>query len=1634
MNSEKCVEKASRLIEYLIRLTDLQRKSIKDLANYQQVLWFHEIPQLKGCFTPAWGTDQEIDDSVWLEVQTRREPALPKVPRSCADWVNPTILRAKTEIPLLNETITRQIPNPEWTAGSDEPEFIYEQDELKDHPDVQSKWEVYIEEQWIPWTEDHNDWAAVQSAYSKLFTIYQEQLKLGEEFELVVGTGLLVWQTPESQQIYRHLLVATAALEFESKLGKFTVRSNPDGADLRVELDMLENAQPPKAEELARRGLVSAEDNPWVRNVVDGALEGLVHSIDSAGEFYKRLKAETARTTEKPIVEYAPALILRKRSARGLTETLKKMKEQVLSGGELPAEFQDVAEIYHPVIADADDGNQAFADSRGCEPKLTIDAGGEIYFPKPSNKEQRQIIERIRQSNGVLVQGPPGTGKSHTIANLICHLLASGQRILVTAKTPRALQVIERQLPPHMRPLCVNLLGGGSEERQALENSMGAVLRKTQTWNSSDSKGRQTDMTDSLRRLREEKAALEKRLCAIRESETHSQTIVDGAFHGTAAQIVRQVEDQQPKYNWLTDKIYFDKQCPLDAPALHTLLDGLRKFRPEKRDELERIWPEALPSESEFGALFSSEKSLSQDVGALSASANDTFVNQMSRQSSFSADAILKELSKLQDILQRLRALPYGWVETAIKEVTAGHEAVWNETHYLSETSLASIADFVDVADGAELGLPDDLDKKQILSDAEKLYGVLSEGSRLGWGPFCSSQVRPLRYITKKVSINGQMCKSTENLDVLIKSLRVRLEIKDLWALWGGKASQQGGPYKLQYHEIKSHVDALAQVLAARKQMYSCQSAIYGWFAEIPLAWDNADLLSSLVQSCRLALAKAVLDEKTAKIEAMAAPVRELIASPYSHPVSTEVLHAIQERNLEGFKQCAKKIRDLIREKSLIVETDSAVEKLAADAPEFSENLQKTAEDLEWSNRLADLSNAWNWARARYWVEDYINKEDAASLDERLTQVDGDIGVTLEKLSAEKAWAFCFSRMTESHRRHMEAWQQHIKKLGKGTGKHAPFHRREAQTNLNECREAVPAWVMPLHRVWDTVAPAPGMFDVIIVDEASQCGLEALPLFYMGKKILVVGDDKQISPAAVGVPRDSVHRLMEEFLYDFKFKTNAFDVTTSLFDQAKLRYSTNKVVLREHFRCMPEIIRFSNDLCYTSDPLIPLRQYGADRLKPLERRYVESGYREGRGNRVINRPEAEAIVETIVGLCSDPRYDGKTMGVVILQGEVQARQIEMRLLEMLGADEIERRKLICGNPYSFQGDERDVIFLSMVAAPNERIGAYAKPTDEQRFNVAASRAKDQMWLFHSATRNDLSSSCCRSKLLGFFEGTKVDPIQGVEYEELEKQVFNSNRAIVKAPHPFDSWFEVDVALELARKKYLVVPQFEVAGKYIDLVVEGGGSRLAVECDGDAFHAAEHYVQDMERQKILERCGWPFFRIRESEFYADKERVLSKLWNVLDQRGILPSDAINHADDVPPKEDDISDDEDEFADSDAGNESGNPQPPSTSDLCGPADIHEAQQMPYRELRDAIISTLQSRPNQSCVKDSVVKFLLQYLEIISRGKPREAFAYKVDQALVKMDKKGIVKIYTATNERVKLVEEPYLSMALGKDLLN
>lgn len=1599
-------QKALRLVEYLSRLAQLRTKQVRDVTDYKRVLWLSDIPEQRGCFTQARGRSEDYDSDIWIEVQTRPEPKLPIVPHQCEGWVEKTSLRKKNDLPELLPERTIEIKNPRWQEGTTQPEYVSVIKHLEDFPDVQKAWDNYLEELWLPWVDDHNAWESVHKVYSTLFAIYQEQLRLGEEYELILGLGLLTWRTPTGQRVRRHLLVSDAVLEFEARLGKFTVRPHPEGAKLRPELDMLSvEEQPIRAEEAVKASLAASRDDPWDRDCVEGVLQSLVHSIDPQGEYVDTLRRGDRHATEKPIVEYAPALILRKRSAKGLTETLQRIKERIENDDSIPVEFADLAEINDEVDWGKDHPE---------EQNVTFD--GEIFFPKPSNEEQRRIVDKIWSASGVLVQGPPGTGKSHTIANLICHLLATGHRILVTAKTPRALQVLERLIPHDVRPLCINLLGSGHSERRSLESSVGGILRTYEEWNEDRAKQEQKELEKRIQFLREEQAKVNRRLRDIRESETHIRSVASGTYRGTAARIAEAVNRDKAKYEWFTDKVPLNEDCPFLPVELGRLLCDLRYFTPEKRRELGLFWPEELPPIEELSKLIEDEsKAVAEECRAQNG-ADEEIAELLAENDHIAIERMLNALSHFSDARKKLSSTPYPWMDSALQDILYGNSDIWEELARVTKEAITSIEPVVEIADNNSIEVPNGVDIKVLLQDVYKLKEYMENGGKLGWGPFRHKTVKECLYVLKTVRIGGHPCSTVEHLSALCNTLRVQIECEKAWKFWTGYTNKTNGPYALQVMVLKSMLHALERALQLKELIARCREVLRDCSLDNEPPWNNEDEVARLIASCHLALARRHKRSAAHKIQNIEATILPLAANNKAHPVTIELLTAIRRRDLDKFAKALGKIEELKMTARRIQKVDTYLIEMSRLLPNLTNELKRTYKEHYWDDRLRHIENAWHWAQAQSWIEEYIRHEDLPALAKRVKQIDDAIYNCIAKLASHHAWSFCFSRLKEDHRRHMEAWQQSMRRLGKGTGKHAPRHRREAQQHLNKCRDAVPAWVMPLHRVWDTVDPAPGIFDVIIVDEASQCGVEALPLFYLGKKILIVGDDKQISPEAVGLPRDAVHRLMEELLHDYHFKST-FDVESSLFDHGKLRYGTRRITLREHFRCMPEIIRFSNDLCYSDTPLIPLRQYGPDRLPPLQRVFVESGYREGSYSRAINRPEAEAVVKKIIELCSDERYANKEMGVIVLQGEAQGSLIESLLLEKLGAEEMERRRLICGNPYSFQGDERDVIFLSMVAAPNARIGPLSKAADERRFNVAASRAKDQMWLFHSVGLEDLSEKDLRRKLLEFFLNTKPQKVAGIDRDELERRAKLDNRSIVRPPVPFESWFEVDVALELIRRGFVVTPQFDVAGKRIDLVVEGSNARLAVECDGDNWHGADRYEEDMERQRQLERCGWEFFRVRESAFYANKDIALRGLWLMLEERGISPAvfsagsftkvSEIGRASEV--NNDVERENKGHAFTKEFGKGLENARKPVK---------HRVNAVDVMEIQDAIIQALSKCPNRSCTMHSLTSRVLKELGILTRGNPRKIFEKRVMHALEALEAKGVVQKYKAKNNRVRL----------------
>jgi superfamily I DNA and/or RNA helicase len=167
---------------------------------------------------------------------------------------------------------------------------------------------------------------------------------------------------------------------------------------------------------------------------------------------------------------------------------------------------------------------------------------------------------------------------------------------------------------------------------------------------------------------------------------------------------------------------------------------------------------------------------------------------------------------------------------------------------------------------------------------------------------------------------------------------------------------------------------------------------------------------------------------------------------------------------------------------------------------------------------------------------------------------------------------------------------------------------------------------MPTWRVAEQLPAELGVLDLVIIDEASQSDITELPALLRGKKILIVGDDRQVSPTAPFVTQEKIGQLRHHYLGDMPFKS-LLEPGESIYDLMRAVFPNQRLMLKEHFRCVEPIIRFS--MQFYPEKMLPLRiPQAQERLDPpLIDIYVPHG---ARGRRKKTNPaEADVIVEEI---------------------------------------------------------------------------------------------------------------------------------------------------------------------------------------------------------------------------------------------------------------------------------------------------------------------------------------------------------------------------------------------------------------------
>jgi len=413
--------------------------------------------------------------------------------------------------------------------------------------------------------------------------------------------------------------------------------------------------------------------------------------------------------------------------------------------------------------------------------------------------------------------------------------------------------------------------------------------------------------------------------------------------------------------------------------------------------------------------------------------------------------------------------------------------------------------------------------------------------------------------------------------------------------------------------------------------------------------------------------------------------------------------------------------------------------------------------------------------------------------------------------------------------------------------------------------QAFPCWAVTTQAVSESLPLEPGLFDVAIIDEASQCDIAScFPILFRAKKAIIVGDDKQL-PHLSFLEKAKEQSFMSKYNIPDKYQLMWRFRSNSMFDVANY-YSTATVLLDEHFRSYPEIIDFSSKEFYGGRiKAMKHRVPSAEAESPLELQIIKNAKVDLDVTR--NMAEAEKIMEKVHEIIIKDR-ESKTrkptsIGIISPFRE-QVELLKKAVYQVLTGDVIKKHDIEIGTAHTFQGDERDVMLLSFTIAPNSHFQSIMFVQKPNLFNVAITRARKKLICYISRPVETLPQGLLKN------------------YLEYVQSVMNFKHAPISE---YSSPIKEQVAKLIEAEGLSVYPDFHAAGQIVDFMVTDGFNCIALELNGfssedntenAAEKASEQFLKSVEKQETLERCGWKVARINAREWHYSQKACINKL--------------------------------------------------------------------------------------------------------------------------------------------------------------
>ncbi|MEH0980889.1 AAA domain-containing protein [Micromonospora sp. CPCC 205556] len=1407
------LDRATSLVDYLMAVRAQMEKPARTVPTVG-AFWQHAFPD-----HPACEVGVSADGASWLRVGLPA-PARPlRTPAQFAPYLSEPIGYA---------TEPRLVGRPEET----EP--------------IRARFAAWREQEWRPWAEQARRTEEVRQLHRSLFDLKHRVDMNAATDELVWGHGVLRTEVA-GHRVHYPLVVTPVAIEFDADRSLVTVV--PQGA-ARLQTDPL-----------------SGLDERYLGQLLALAGSGGQLDLDVWDEFTRREFLERAlrRLGQDPVVrdadQPAPAgahvhdtgVLFTRPRQRMLRRFLEQLRARLLAGDD--ASIGALAAI----LAHEPSKLRMPQD----QPERWTPLGERLLMPLPTNEAQESIARRLAQHRNVAVQGPPGTGKTHTIRNLICHLMAHGKRVLVVAQKEDPLRVLRDGLPQEIQSLCLAVLGRSTDQLVQLQLAARELSDRGATL---DKRGEQQRVDRLRRQLEQAERDLGQALGGLRtmaENEAVHHEI-DGIrlFPSDVGVWLRERAD---RYGGIPDDLPPHLDAPLSAEEFTELLDIARRTERQDRVQALRDLPTAadLPAAA---AILADRRRLDEAVRELHQLAAAGIALPQVR--AFGPQPLDDLATQLREALTMLAAREGSWTDRlgTLLQADPNWQQMWHDHVEACQRALGELTAATRVIAGHQVTVPD-----AHLTEPRRLLAQLGElRQRFAAGKGVNRLFQgTLARLAADCRIDGEILRAADDVDIVVAYVtrqRLRQELTTRWQEWTAPLELTVPAGSPETWAGRLLAEAEAALDWDRRRWPALHATLRGLLPTIAATVDTRRLtvLIDLVARCAAVFAH---DRLVAAERDLAAALQAGMSGTDASELWRLLDLSRQSADLDRWDSYLDEVRRLAALRPDAQRFRELSARLREAAPAWAASIDDGTAPTLTDNGM-DCLHRWQWRQAQTWFDTVVGSVDPVALGRRVEQIRERIRRLTQELVVASSWLEVSKALDDRRRAALADWTTALRKIGKGTGKNAALWQAHAQRAMSAAVDAVPVWVMSVDRAIEQFAGG-AHFDVVIVDEASQADMFSLPILSLAERAVVVGDDQQIGPQLSFV--GTVTGMINSHLVDVP-SAEHFDPESSLYDHA-VRRSPERILLTEHFRSVPAIIGFSSQTYYGGEiePLRTDRPAGIG--DPVIAVHVPEGIRQDLttyGN--VNVAEAEALVARVAAIVDDPAYAGRTIGVVsLLSTSGQALYLLTRLRETVGEEEMERRRLRVGDSYTFQGDERDIVLVSLVVSPHQGpVSAFTKRDHHRRVNVAASRARDQLWVFHSVQPADMREDDARGLLLTYCQNVTV---ADEAYDDLEKRC--------------DSDFEREVLRRILLRGYRPLPQFRIGSYRIDFVLPApDGRRLAIECDGDAYHGPEQWESDMRRQAVLERVGnCVFVRIRGSVFSRDPEAAMEPLWQRIEELGI-----------------------------------------------------------------------------------------------------------------------------------------------------